>query len=79
MLLADGEVDGVRVLKPETVRLARSNLLPTGVTVEGGGFGAGMRVAAEADAPRRGGRVELARRGGDHLARGSGPAAHLII
>jgi CubicO group peptidase (beta-lactamase class C family) len=44
MLLDGGAVDGVRVLKPETVRLACSNLLPTGVTGAPGGFGAGMRV-----------------------------------
>src|SRR5262249_35654854 len=28
MLLREGELDGVRVMKPETVRLAMSNLLP---------------------------------------------------
>jgi len=54
MLLNDGELDGVRVLKPETVRLARSNLLPEAVThvdlpigqtLSGVGFGAGMSVS----------------------------------
>jgi CubicO group peptidase (beta-lactamase class C family) len=33
-------------MKAETARLARSNLLPAAVRYEGGGFGAGMRVAA---------------------------------
>ncbi len=37
------------MLRPETARLTRSNLLPVGVTFGGtfggGGFGAGMRVA----------------------------------
>lgn len=54
MLLREGELDGVRVLKPETVRLARSNLLPDAVThvdlpigqtLSGVGFGAGMSVS----------------------------------
>lgn len=53
MLLNEGAYAGVRVMKPETVRLARSNLLPAGVnhvdlplgqTLEGAGFGAGMSV-----------------------------------
>ena len=53
MLLNAGELDGVRVLRPETVRLARSNLLPAGVDqvelplgqpLAGAGFGAGMSV-----------------------------------
>lgn len=53
MLLNEGTLDGVRILKPETVRLARSNLLPEGVdhvdvplgqTLAGAGFGAGMSV-----------------------------------
>jgi len=56
MLLNEGELDGVRVLKPETVRLARSNLLPGGVdrvdlplgqTLSGAGFGAAMSVQLE--------------------------------
>lgn len=54
MLLGDGELNGVRVLKPETVRLARSNLLPAevthcdlpiGETLSSIGFGAGMSVS----------------------------------
>jgi CubicO group peptidase (beta-lactamase class C family) len=54
MLLGEGELDGVRVLKPETVRLARSNLLPQGIdrvdlpigqTLSRVGFGAAMSVS----------------------------------
>jgi len=54
MLLNEGALDGVRVLKPETVRLARSNLLPPaithcdlplGQTLSSVGFGAGMSVS----------------------------------
>lgn len=45
MLLGDGALGRVRVLKPETARLARSNLLPRGVVYSGGdGFGAGAAV-----------------------------------
>jgi CubicO group peptidase (beta-lactamase class C family) len=44
MLFGGGALDGVRVLKPETVRLACSNLLPRGVTGVAGGVGAGLRV-----------------------------------
>lgn len=45
MLLNEGELDGVRIMAPETVRLACSNLAPPGVfTLLGDGFGAGMRV-----------------------------------
>jgi CubicO group peptidase (beta-lactamase class C family) len=54
MLVNEGELDGVRVMEPATVRLARSNLLPGGVahadlpigqTLSGVGFGAGMSVS----------------------------------
>ena len=54
MLLNEGELDGVRVMKPESVRLARSNLLPQpvthvdlpiGQTLSGVGFGAGLSVS----------------------------------
>ena len=50
MLLGEGETGGVRILKPETARLAMSNLLPEGATtknsfVDGEGFGAGGRVS----------------------------------
>ena len=49
MLLNEGQLDGVRILKPETVRLARGNLLPPGVTMglipgKANGFGALMQV-----------------------------------
>jgi CubicO group peptidase (beta-lactamase class C family) len=46
MLLGDGELERVRVMRAETARLACSNLLPPAVRYEGGGYGAGMRVAA---------------------------------
>ncbi len=46
MLIGDGELDGVRVMTAKSARMARSNLLPPGVRYEGGGYGAGMRVAA---------------------------------
>jgi len=57
MLLGEGAFDGVRLLKPETVRLARSNLLPPevthcdlpiGQTLSGVGHGAGMSVSLQA-------------------------------
>ncbi len=45
MLLGDGALGRVRVLKPQTARLALSNLLPAGVVSPyGGGSGAGARV-----------------------------------
>jgi CubicO group peptidase (beta-lactamase class C family) len=45
VVLHEGALDGVRVMKPETVRLAISNLLPPGVTYPAaGGFGAGAAV-----------------------------------
>ncbi|WP_343519604.1 serine hydrolase domain-containing protein [Sphingomonas sp.] len=58
MLLNGGTVDGVRVMKPATVRLAMSNLLPQGVVFRGPsgdspvplGFGAGGSVSL-ADVP----------------------------
>lgn len=50
MLLGEGETGGVRIMKPETARLAMSNLLSDavdrkGTFVEGEGFGAGGRVS----------------------------------
>lgn len=45
MLAADGRLGRVRIAKPDTVRHARSNLLPPDIKFDGGGFGAGMRVA----------------------------------
>ncbi len=55
MLLGEGAIDGARVMKSETARLAMSNLLPDGVLLPadfdgGGGFGAGGRVSL-ADVP----------------------------
>ena len=49
MLVGLGEVDGVRVMPEDAVRLGTSNLLPEGAVatdglVDGGGFGAGGRV-----------------------------------
>lgn len=45
MLLGDGALGRVRIMKAGTARLARSNLLPVGVVYpSGGGFGAGARV-----------------------------------
>ncbi|WP_375403585.1 serine hydrolase domain-containing protein [uncultured Sphingomonas sp.] len=41
MLQNGGELDGARVMKPATARLAMSNLLPTGVTFQGIGGGTG--------------------------------------
>jgi CubicO group peptidase (beta-lactamase class C family) len=45
MLLNDGRAGRVRVLKPETARLIRSDILPEGLTADGGGFGFGGWVA----------------------------------
>jgi CubicO group peptidase (beta-lactamase class C family) len=59
MLQNEGELDGVRIMKPETAKLAMSNLLPAGVEfggvagATGGtsgpkmGFGAGGSVVLE--------------------------------
>jgi len=50
MLLGEGATGGVRIMKPETARLAMSNLLTEGVAtrgsmIDGQGFGAGGRVS----------------------------------
>jgi CubicO group peptidase (beta-lactamase class C family) len=50
MLLGEGATGGVRIMTPETARLAMSNLLPDGATTRGSfiageGFGAGGRVS----------------------------------
>jgi CubicO group peptidase (beta-lactamase class C family) len=50
MLLGEGETDGVRIMKPETARLAMSNLIADsverkGTFIDGQGFGAGGRVS----------------------------------
>lgn len=44
MLLGDGTLGRVRIMKPETALLARTNLLPAGVTSPRGGYGAGAPV-----------------------------------
>jgi CubicO group peptidase (beta-lactamase class C family) len=54
MLLGQGTLDGARLLRSETVRLACSDLLPPGVVYEGGGYGAGMRVTLKGGDPRSG-------------------------
>ncbi len=50
MLLGEGATDGVRIMRPETARLAMSNLLDDSIDrkgsfIEGAGFGAGGRVS----------------------------------
>jgi CubicO group peptidase (beta-lactamase class C family) len=44
MMLNEGILDGKRVVKAETVRLARSNLMPQGVLAGRNGYGACMQV-----------------------------------
>ena len=54
MILNDGRLDGVEILRPATARLARSNLMPAGVLQSNGyGYGAGMRVtlSTQSDKP----------------------------
>jgi CubicO group peptidase (beta-lactamase class C family) len=57
MLLNGGELDGVRLLRPETVELMRTNRLPDnlipigvrpGADIVGNGFGLGFRVVTDA-------------------------------
>ena len=58
MILNDGRLGNVALLRPETARLARSNLLPPGLVApsniapaevaQSSGYGAGMRVALAA-------------------------------
>lgn len=45
MLANEGTLNGVRIMKPETVRLAMSNLLPAGVTFGGVGGATGGAAA----------------------------------
>lgn len=45
MLANEGAIDGVRVMRPETVRLAMSNLLPAGVVFAGAPGGSGGDTA----------------------------------
>ena len=59
MLLGDGETDGVRILRPETARLAMSNLIADsvdrkGTFIDGEGFGAGGRVSLPSSATGEG-------------------------
>lgn len=49
MLLGDGALDGSRVMRVETARAARSNLLPDGVLEATTGQGAGMPVVRPGD------------------------------
>ena len=61
MLADEGTLDGVRILKPETVRLAMSNLLPAGVTFGGvGGATGGATARATPMGYGAGGSVYLA-------------------
>ena len=61
MMLNEGELDGTRLLKPETVRLMRTNVLPDGVGLsslgqnagevrEGLGFGLDLGLLLDAEA-----------------------------
>ena len=49
MLLGDGALDGIRVMKAETARAARSNLLPEGVLNATTGQGAGVPLVRPGD------------------------------
>ena len=49
MLLGDGALDGTRVMKVETARVARSNLLPDGVLKATTGQGAGVPLVRPGD------------------------------
>ncbi|AIT07492.1 beta-lactamase [Sphingomonas taxi] len=61
MLADEGTLDGVRIMKPETVRLAMSNLLPAGVTFGGvGGATGGATARATPMGYGAGGSVYLA-------------------
>ena len=61
MLADGGSLDGVRIMKPETVRLAMSNLLPAGVTFGGvGGATGGASANAVSMGFGAGGSVYLA-------------------
>lgn len=49
MLLNGGVLDGARILRPRTARLAHANLLPRGVLADGNmAFGAGMGIITRA-------------------------------
>ncbi len=49
MLLNDGELDGARILRPETVRQMTANLTGDMVTLRGPGWGFGLGVAVVTD------------------------------
>ena len=59
MLQDDGTLDGVQVMKPETVALATSNLLPAGVTFTGIGGATGGTQATQPMGFGAGGSVTL--------------------
>ena len=71
MLVDEGSLDGVRVMKPETVRLALSNLLPPGVTFGGIGGGTGGTNAAVPMGFGAGGSVYLADGPGGYPSKGT--------
>lgn len=59
MLMNDGALDGERVLRPDSVRIARGNLMNPGVLTEGFGgvdntFGAGLQILSKASAAGEG-------------------------
>ena len=60
MLADEGTLDGVQIMKPETVRLAMSNLLPAGVTFGGVGGATGGTQSATPMGFGAGGSVYLA-------------------
>ncbi|MHA6722024.1 serine hydrolase domain-containing protein [Sphingomonas sp. RS2018] len=60
MLQDEGTLDGVRVMKPATVRLAMSNLLPAGVTFQGVNASTGGQANGPAMGYGAGGSVYLA-------------------
>jgi len=60
MIANGGKLDGARVMKPETVRLATSNLLPAGVTFGGVGGATGGSAASVPMGFGAGGSVYLA-------------------
>jgi CubicO group peptidase (beta-lactamase class C family) len=45
MLLNEGELEGIRILQPETVRLMRTNMLPAGAQMFSDGTGASNQAA----------------------------------
>lgn len=45
VLLNEGRIGGVRVMRPSTAELIRTDILPAGLTADGGGYGFGGWVA----------------------------------